>query len=188
MRKNFGAASVGVVIWRICKAIYYGNCYLLLHEKGVIYERVNEGQSAYYDELQIWQQITRIYIYGFIPIATTHLYTLQFPSGDRLSTTQEVIGEKLQRMITRDQLPQMLERYNCGHSVDMGTVYLNKQGIIVRGKMVHWSDVSHVDVIKGVVYIYKPGSRFVAARTLVSDIPNIYVLLELLGHLGYLKQ
>jgi hypothetical protein len=98
-----GAAIVGGVVWSIYKAIEERNCYLLLHEKGMVYERPNHKQSAYYDELQIWKAVTKVYV-AFIPIRTVYLYTLQFPSGDRVSTTQEMIGEKLQRMITQQSV------------------------------------------------------------------------------------
>ncbi len=95
-----GAAIVCGVVWTIFKAIDEKNCYLLMYEKGVVYERPNQKQSAYYDELRISKAVTRVHM-AFIPIRTVHQYTLQFPSGDRVSTTQEMIGEKLERMITQ---------------------------------------------------------------------------------------
>lgn len=181
-----GAAIVGSMIWNIFKAIKDRNCYLLFYEKGVVYERPSQKQSAYYDELQISQTITRIHV-ALMPIRTIHLYTLQFPSGDRISTTQEIIGEKLQRMITLYQLPQMLEIYNQGHSVQMGTVCLDQRGITIQGKSTQWSGVSHIDVLKGVMYVYKSGSQTAIARTPISYIPNIYVLLNFLEQLGYYR-
>jgi hypothetical protein len=181
-----GAAIVGGVIWSIFKAIEDRNCHLSLHEKGVVYERPNQKQSAYYDELQIWQTITQINV-ALAPIRTTHLYTLQFPSGDRVNTTQELIGEKIQRMIAQYQLPRMIETYNQGYSVQMGSLCLDQKGITVDGERTPWSDVSHIDVLKGVMYVYKSGSQMAIARTPISDIPNLYALLNFLEQLGHYR-
>ncbi len=181
-----GASMVGGVIWSIFTAIEYANCHLLFHEKGIVYERPNQKQSAYYDELQIWQIITQTHV-AFAPTITTHLYKLKFPSGDLVRTTQEMIGEKLQRMITQYQLPQMLEIYNQGHRIHMGTVCLDRRGITVEGESIQWSGVSHIDVLKGVMYVYKSGSHVALSSTPISDIPNLYVLLNFLDQLGYYR-
>ncbi len=181
-----GAAIVGGVIWSIFKAIEDRNCHLILHEKGVVYDRPNQKQSAYYDELQVWQTITKIHV-SLVPIETTHLYVLQFPSGDRVSTTQAMIGEKLQRMITQHQLPQMLESYAHGHNVQMGSVCLDQSGITVQGEHTQWSGVSHIDIVKGTMQVYKAGNQATIARTPTSDIPNLYVLLNFLEQLGYYR-
>ncbi|MBU7581313.1 MAG: hypothetical protein KAF91_00100 [Nostoc sp. TH1S01] len=180
----WGVALVGGSFWSIYRAINYQNCYLLLYEKGVVYEQPNQRQSAYYDELQIWQDIKRVSV-NFFPSRTSYWYTIQFPSGDRLDTIQKIIGEKLQEMMTQYQLPQMLELYNQGYTITMGSVYLDKKKIIINGESLNWSDVSHLDVIKGKLCVYKVGGRFPAVRILISEIPNVYVLLNLLKHLGY---
>lgn len=183
------AITVGI-LYAAYTAIVYRNCYLLIYEQGVVYEQPNQKRVAYYDELEIWQEITQLYLDRFrlIPIGKeSERYTLRFPDGETVETFQGSIGKKLQMMVVQHQLPQVLEAYNQGCTVQMGAIYLDQKGIIVQGKSVYWSDVSRVDTIKGIMYVHRSGDRFATVQIPVSDIPNLYVLLNLLEQLGYCK-
>jgi hypothetical protein len=175
-------------LYGVYRAITYRNSYLLLYELGVVYEQPNEKRVAYYDELVVWQAITQLR-YFFMPIGKiTEEYTLQFPDGEQINTFQELIGKKLQMMVTQHQLPNAIETYNqVGNVLINSNISLNKNGISVNGETLAWSNINYVDVIQGKICIYKIGNRFAAINILMSVVPNVYVLLNLLEHLGYYK-
>ena len=182
------------LLYGIYRAIAYRNCYLLLYEQGVVYEQPNEKRVAYYDELEIWQAITQVY-YNSVPMGEeSERYTLRFPDGERVTTFKESIGRKLQMMVVQHQLPQALEIYNRGNNVLFNSaICLNKVGMSINkvsltwseAVSIKWSDISHVDVTEGTIYIYQVGRRDAISGISVSEVPNVYVLLNLLSQLGY---
>ncbi|NJL79057.1 MAG: hypothetical protein HC917_09865 [Richelia sp. SM2_1_7] len=163
-----GFIILGNMIWGIFKAIKDRNSCILLHEKGIIYERRDRKLSAYYDELQIWQSIMQARI-ALIPIRTIHEFTLRFPSGDRITTHHEKIGQKLQQIIAQHQLPQVLERYYQGYGIQMEAIYLDRTRIIVREDTIPLSDLSRIKIFNGAIGFYKSESRFPAVSIPVSE-------------------
>lgn len=191
---SFIVMLVGMLLLAYTIERYVGKRYITFYEQGVVIEKNGIRQSAQYTEINIWQSISRMFIYA-IPSGTTYFYTIEFPDGKRAVTTKRQIGERLQSMIVQYQLPQVIDAYNRGEDVKFKPIYINREGIKISlnrlfwpnlNKSFAWSDISNITVSNGFISIKKTGNRFNAVQIPVQFIPNVYVMFKLLQEMGYL--
>jgi hypothetical protein len=162
-----------------------------------------ERGFAYNDRkgLQIWRweevaamksTITRHYIHG-IYTGTTHRYTLYHPQKQRLELSDSISKvEELAKDIDQNIFPLLYksaaDQYNTGQTIAFGPVAISKGGIEIGKKTYPWADVKEVSVHNGVLKVSRnEGGWFSGARTSVSMIPNLGVLLAIIQQVVGLK-
>ena len=153
--------------------------FLLLYENGIIVEKKNQQRLAYYRELKVWQKIINP---GNIPLPTSYRYIIQFPDRTRLFIPQRYIGERLQSMVVKHQLPHAMATYWQGDDVQFGALSINRQKkqITIGSETISWSEVETVTIEKGFIYIKQKNNKFPGMFIAVADVPNIHILLHLL--------
>jgi hypothetical protein len=185
---------------------------ILFYERGVEELRNGKIRSSSYEDLKIWQYTQTNDIRGISP-ANIHSYIVEFPDKSILRSFEAELGEQFQRCITQCQTTLMIANYEKGEAVDFGPIQINQQGIISsldrlgklqssffssgalffptsstainnpRCQLIPWSDVGKIRLISGTLYIPKSQGKSIDIK--VADIPNCFVLLNLLQHLGY---
>jgi hypothetical protein len=185
---------------------------ILFYESGMEDIRAGKIRSSSYDHLTIWQYIQTNDIRG-LSEAYLRSYIIKFPDNSTLRTFDPEVGKQLQHCITQSQTNQVISDYKRGENIDFGPIRLNRQGITSSldtwGKMISslsssgiffyptsstcskspnckvipWSDVDQINLISGTLYVMQSNGQNLSIKA--SDIPNIFVLINLLQHLEY---
>ncbi|NJN31095.1 MAG: hypothetical protein HC824_12195 [Synechococcales cyanobacterium RM1_1_8] len=98
-----GAGLVGGTTWSIFKAVSERKASFSFYEKGVLYQISDRRISAYYNEVELWEEKVNVRITR-IPIRSIVLYKIQLPGHDPIVIYQSEIAEKLQRRIAHFQI------------------------------------------------------------------------------------
>jgi hypothetical protein len=131
----------------------------------------------------VYQNITKHYR-NSVYTHTTHQYTVDAPGG-RLVLTDfwdriTVLGETIEREVTRAQLPVAIESLRRGEAVRFGDLSVQATGLTSeRRGMLPWTDIEKVQVRGGFIEVSKAGKWLSWSNSPVSRIPNVFVLLAL---------
>jgi len=180
--------GMGGGIGIIYRTIQHRKHNILVYEHGIVYEQPNNRLSAHYEELQIWQE-SRYRRFFFISVEVSRTYTLEFPTGELLSISED-LADKLQVLVVEHQLPQAIAAYNQGYTLEFGAIRLHKKGIVIYGQGIPWSTVGHVSFRQGKIHIATSIARATYRDTvpiLVADVPNVQVLISFLRQQGYFQ-
>jgi hypothetical protein len=161
---------------------------VVLYENGLAHGSRNKVRGWRWDQIEaLTFQITRQSV-NFIPVGTSHKYTLDMTDGERLVLDDNVSGIKAVGEHVREKVtPLIYERYaqalNRGENVDFGPIRLNlAQGIWDRDRLYAWGDIDQVGAGKGYFIIEpKKGSSLRRTAVLIGDIPNFDVLMALIA-------
>jgi hypothetical protein len=185
---------------------------ILFYERGLEDIQAGKVRSSSYEHLKIWQYTATKDISG-ASRAFLHSYIVGFPDNSRLRSFDPELGERLQQFITECQTDLVIAEYKRGENIDFGPIRLNQQGIAssldTLGKMtssllssgiffyptssnfnkkphckvISWSDIATIRMILGTLYVTQSNGKTLSVEA--SNIPNIFVLMNLLQHLGY---
>lgn len=179
-------AILGILLalrsWNVLKS----SLAVYLYEQGFIYTQANVSPQPFrWDQIQVWRNVTRHYRNGAYT-GTTSVYTIQRQDGYRIELNNDLhqiqsLGETICNQVTRWRLPQDLQAYQRGQTVQFGSLSLNHQGISNGSDMLPWSQVEAIDVKEGVVSVKRRGSWFRWSKVAASAIPNVFVFLALVS-------
>jgi hypothetical protein len=186
----------------------------VLYVEGVQSEHGDQIHSGRYEDLKIWQTVLTVSVYGMTE--TTHRYLVQFPDGHEAQTIDQQTGDLLQEMMTRSQLPAVINAFQNSEQLDFSDLQLNAEGVGInndwlrrsvwfpkflskrtngqkkphasRYKLIPWDRISSFKLNNGTLSVMGFNSRSIAARIPCSGISNLSVLLNLLQHLDYFQE
>jgi len=206
--KRYGAAVVGEsLFWPLVVAaglflsslIFAGVAYanwikaIVLYQSGFAYkDRRGLHPWRWRDVAALRIMVTRHDIFG-IHTGTTHAYTLENRSGNRLALNDGFSRvEELARVIEENTFSLLFEQaaqqYNFGRNLTFGPVMVNKAGIQVGRKSYDWGDVQQVSIQQGILTVLKKGGGwFSGASAAASNIPNLRVLLNVIDRLARIQ-
>lgn len=97
------------------------------------------------------------------------------------------LGKAIEDEVTRHLLPEALAVYQTGGAVSFGAMQVSSQGISVQKqnelKTLLWSEFNGYKVYDGRVNIKKRAGRLAWETLLISQVPNLCVLLALTQHI-----
>jgi hypothetical protein len=135
------------------------------------------------DIAAVYQNITKHYR-NSVYTHTTHHYIVE-ASGGRLALTDfwdriTVLGETIEREVTRAQLPSAVQSLRQGQAVRFGDLSVHTSGLMSeRRGMLPWADIEKVQVRAGFIQVSKAGKWLSWSNTPVARIPNVFVFLAL---------
>ncbi len=183
--------ALGILItawrnWTLAAAVY-DNGVALNSRKGV-------QQMAWADVTAVWQAVTKHYTNG-VYTGTTHVYTLQSNTGeklvfdDRLGKGVEQLGTALQDGVSKVLFPRYAQALDNGQKVTFGPLALDREKFYSGKKELTWAEVPAVKIDKGIISVRKEGKGwFNWTAVSVPQIPNFYVFITLLNRLGKLEK
>lgn len=162
---------------------------LFLFEQGLIYKNFGATQIIRYDTITvIWQ--------GRLPIdskdtsaATEKIYTIETNAGKKLKITDifdqvNEIGDRLQKEIVCCRFPDVLNDYKQGYELQFGPLSISQSGVGSVLGTLPWKEIEAVKIRNAVVVFEGKGGNLLNWITVqVSEIPNLYLFLELVGQL-----
>jgi hypothetical protein len=185
-----GIALIGLLFLAI--GVIYRQAIVSIFTDGLEYRRGNVTLTVKWNEIATIRQAVTKHYTNFVYSGTTHVYTMQLTDGrkiifnDRIKNVEK-LGELLQKKIADVRLPEVIQQYNMGSTIEFGPVALNSTGIL-RGRLtIPWPEVRGVNVVKGYVRVEKAGARGYPINVSVSTIPNLYVFLVMVDRIVGLK-
>jgi len=177
-------AVLGIVLalrsWNVLRS----SLTVYLCEQGFIYSQANVSPQPFrWDQIQVWRSVTKHYRNGSY-VGTVSVYKIQRQDGYRIGLDNDLqqiqsLGETICEQVARWRMPQALQAYHMGQTVQFGTLSLNQQGIYNGSDMLPWSQVEAIDVKEGVVNVKRWGSKSHWCKVAASAIPNVFVFLAL---------
>jgi hypothetical protein len=180
-----------LILWRIFSnrkkaAVVYTNGFAYSDRKGL--------QTWRWDQVQdVTANVVRHYTNG-IYTGTTHTYTLQKSSGEKLVLNDslkeiEAFYNHLENNTLQQRYQRLADAYNNGNPVTFGPVTIGKQsGIQIGKKAFPWEEIEEVAINKGYLTIKKKqGGWFSGATAAAGAIPNLHVLLSIINQIVGLK-
>jgi hypothetical protein len=157
-----------------------------IHEHGLVYRRSSGSTMA------TWDEITglRMKIIHFQDLAkTTCEYILEkvdgtelsFAYDNRIMADVEELGMTLEEKLNQRLVPRAMEAFERGLPLTFGPLSVSKEHIEHGDKMLTWRDVERVRVYNGKLQIYTEGREQLWAAFPVHQIPNLAILLLLIG-------
>jgi len=156
---------------------------IIIFERGFKYSTIMESRAVRWEEvIAVWQAA---YKRGPKGPASTLIYTILLKDKKKLVLNNdrfknvEGLGETIQREVTRRLMPQYIQTLNSGGTINFGKLTLSKQGISNGKELVPWSQIRDVKIRNGVIAINKEGKWLAWSSILASQIPNLFVFLDL---------
>jgi hypothetical protein len=182
--EGFGAATVALGGYLLLRAARDRGKKVLLSRKG--FAVVQRGRRTVYhwkDVLAQYQSITEHYYNGAYT-HTTHVYTLECVSGERVVFNDSLrnvkkLGEAVAEEITRRELPAAREQYDAGDLVAFGKLGVSRKGLTYGKAFLPWREVSGVRIHEGQVSVGKKGKWLNWCSIGAASIPNLFVFLAL---------
>ena len=197
---SYGCAAVqelgrapAVVFWLFVLAgISFGLYALLMWSMSVaLYESGIAFRSLGRFRAWAWGDVTAIYLAatreaGPFP-RTRHRYTLEQTAGERASFDDRLenvagLGTLLGRQIVERHYPGAAGRFNAGERVGFGQVMLDQDGMQMRQRPFPWGEIEFISVRRGYLQVHLRDRT--ESSMPVASIPNLDVLLLLLGHVS----
>jgi len=172
--------------WTLAAAVYE-NGVALNSRKGV-------QQMTWADVSAVWQSVTKHYTNG-VYTGTTHVYTLQSNTGeklvfdDRLGKEVETLGQALQNGVSSALYPRYMQALDNGQKITFGPLALDRAKFYSGKKELTWAEIPAVKIEKGIISVKKEGKGwFNWTAVSVPQIPNFYVFITILERLGKLEK
>jgi hypothetical protein len=157
-----------------------------IHEHGLVYRRSSGSTVA------TWDEITgvRMKIIHFQDLTkTTCEYILQKVDGtefsiafdNRIMANVDELGKTLEEKLNQRLLPHAMDAFERGLPLPFGPLTVSKEHIEHGDKMLTWRDVERVQVTNGKLQIYAESLQQIWATCPVHQIPNLAILLVLIG-------
>jgi hypothetical protein len=180
------------VIGMLWHVLQNWNARLLVFQDGFIHVQNKQANVVRWEHVAaVWQNVTKVYLYGVIHADTLYQYTIQldkahgqrkFVFGKSFSDI-EVLGENIQNQASRFLVPLMAKALKADRVILFGKIGINKTGIIKGSNVLPWHEVREVYVNQGKVYIKKKGRRSPWLSTPVAKMPNLYAFLYLVNRI-----
>ncbi len=159
---------------------------ITLYERGFEYrDRQGARRLCWEDIANFTQHVTRHTYYGFIPMGTTHSFTLSDRSGGMIILDERIghhkeLGEQIMLQIANQQLPERLAAIKAGKLIEFGALTVDQSGIRYGNKALPWDEVKEVKIQNGRITVFKQGGMLNKWANLSGeDVPNAYVLLKI---------
>ena len=158
-----------------------------LFERGFTLARAGKTMAAHWDDIaSVTQYVIRIR-YNFIPVWTSHQYTVALNNGESFRINNGFgkvgkLGEAVQRMSANALLPRAIAAYHSGAVLPFGTLSVSQAGISNGQETLPWSDLSQLTFTNGALLVMRKGKRLRWTSAPVRKIPNVYVLTGLVGY------
>jgi hypothetical protein len=166
---------------------------VVVYEKGLAYSDNKGVQTWGWHEVEwFYVAITKHY-YNGIYTGTSYLYTFQKADGSRLKLDNkfkriEALGRLAGQKVAPYQYDRLLQKLRNGQTVQLGSVAINKDSIVVGKKTYPWNEVEQVGIQKGYMSIKKRGGGwFSGASAPVSTIPNLDALFAVVNQIVKVK-
>jgi hypothetical protein len=88
-------------------------------------------------------------------------------------------GEIIADMVTRVKLPQAIELFKAGNTLNFGKLSISLQGVSNSKETIAWEQVKGINVNAGVVTVKKDNQWLSWSSVRVATIPNFFVFLAL---------
>jgi hypothetical protein len=132
----------------------------------------------------VYQSITKHYR-NSVYTHTTHQYVVHGPAGTKLVLNDfwdriTVLGETIEREVTRFRLPAAIDALRHGQAVPFGDLSVHATGLISEKRgMLPWTDIEKIAVRAGFIQVNRAGKWLSWSNTPVARIPNLFVFLAL---------
>ncbi len=167
--------------WKLAAALY---------ENGVaLNTRRGLQQAAWHDVAAVWQAVTRHYTNG-IYTGTTHVYTVQTSTGeklvfdDRLGKQVEQLGQAIQSGVTNALYPRFWQGLQNGQRLSFGPLALDREKLYSGKKELRWDEIKAIKIEKGQISVRKDKAWLNWASASVPQIPNFFIFYDLIGRLA----
>ena len=166
----------------------------VIYQNGFAYSTFKGVQSWKWENVRdITSSVLRQYTNG-VYSGTIHIYILVNSQGEKIKLDDSLKDvEKMYDQIHKNSFPYRYERlanaYNSGKNVNFGTVSLSKTvGIQIGKKTYPWNEIEEVAIQNGMLSVKKKDGRwFSGAKSAVSLIPNLFVLLSIIDQMVGIK-
>jgi len=173
-------------------AVYYLAAYPLRYHSWRIYGCADgfvllKGSQAIpcrWDQVAVvWQRIVRYYRNG-VYAGTSFKYVVQRDDGVKIVITQifrygSQLGDRVQREATHRLAPKALAAVHAGQTLAFGRFSLSRQGLTTPKGIIPWKEAPQVSARSGLLMIQRRDQRKATSYGRVSNIPNLYVFLNL---------
>ncbi len=159
-----------------------------LFERGFSIARAGKTTTARWEDVtSVTQRIVQSRYYG-IPVYTSHRYDITLANGNKLRINDAFgkvgkLGDAFQRMSANALLPRAIASFQSGAALPFGKLSVSQAGISNGKDTLPWTDFSQVTLQNGYARVMRKGKmlRWTSAR--ISQTPNIYVLMALVGYI-----
>lgn len=162
-----------------------------IHEQGFVYSTAFETLNVNWaDVMTVWQAKRVRQRNGPTTSAT---YTFLLQNGKKLVLDNERfknaegLGDAIQNEVTRRLMPGYIDLLRSGGTAKFGKLSINSQGISNGKETIPWSQVKDVRITLGIININKEGKWLTWSSARASEIPNLYVFLELIDRIVDIK-
>ena len=172
------------------------SCKLVLDDFGFQYRSLFGHREMKWQDIERFTYRSTRRSVNFVPIGTYCRYRFRDVHGQSVSfgtrfRNAAKLGNALIGMTTGPIYQKCAAGYNSGATVDFGKIRVSKNGVAIK-KLFRWriiplAEVSEYRVQRGHFYIFKKGDKRTTGP-LISQVPNAFVLLELLNELLGKKQ
>jgi hypothetical protein len=164
--------------------IIYSSWHIYIYSEGFAYTRINKVTAFRWDQIEsMLQAVTRQYMNG-IYVGTNHKYTISGLDGKKIVLNDIIsnvgtAGEIIADMVTRVKLPQAIESFQAGNTLNFGKLSISSQGISNGKETIAWEQVKGINVNAGIVTVKKDNQWLSWSSVRVAQIPNFFVFLAL---------
>jgi hypothetical protein len=161
-------------------------------EHGFTYIKSGDVRVVRWDAIETVRcQAVRMRV-NFIPVGTLYTYTIQATGGETIKLTNSVgkvakLGALIQAEAFKQLLPRALETYSAGGTLQYGKLSISQAGIGNGKEIAPWAQVKSVQVSNGFILIKKDGKWLNWANVAISQMPNSFVFLALVGRMVGVK-
>src|SRR5260370_40037074 len=185
---SYGINRITVAINNIGTNMLYHNprCYLCAH--GVMSIKGKQVQAIRWDQISC--------VHKIFPTGTSDIpqqYIL-YPPGDeeplvldRVFTGFRILGKQIEREVARHLLPEILQAYKAGQTLNFGAVNVTPQGISLEEtrRGLPWEKLGAIDENRGYLIIKEMGTLSTWKKIEISTMLNLCVLLLLIRQIKY---
>ncbi len=157
-------------------------------DQGFTYIKAGATRVIRWDEVEsVQQQIVLQRVY-FIPVATLYTYNIRTIRGETLKLNNSVgkvaqLGALIQSETFKRLMPQAIESYNGGGTLQYGKLSINQVGISNGKETVAWAQVKGVQISNGFIAVKKEGKWLTWANVSVAQTPNFFIFLALVDRI-----
>ncbi len=177
--------GVGIGVGTIRSAVFYPHSYrcfwLLVYPDGFV---VLHGRET--GVVWRWEDIKIIHLQKSSNVPVMFSYTLRREDGEmfsfdhRLEFIENQFGVRVQHMLCRLMLPQLLHRLHTGELVGFGSLQVSREGLHHAEGFVSWQQVANITLDGDQMRLRKWGADYGASWSVpYSEIPNLAVFFAL---------
>jgi hypothetical protein len=184
--------GIGVGLALLAVWYYQASLNIQVFEQGLIYTKAGATRVIRWDDIESVQQQVVKHSVNFIPVGTSHTYTIRTASAGTLKLTDSIgkvaqLGALIQGETFKRLMPRAIETYNGGGTLQYGKLSISQVGIGNGKETVPWAQVKGVQVSNGYIAVKKEGKWLTWANVAVAQTPNFFVFLALVDRIVGLK-